>query len=92
MIQLQRIPRYMVYAFACPYYVTLLRYTIEPLERIAGPQKDLIELSECVQDFARGKSAELKYITFAVSSLFSLPFLINLSNHMATNRRPLTPV
>jgi hypothetical protein len=78
MIQLQRIPRYMLYAFACPYYVTLVKYTIEPLERIARPQKDLIELSECVQDFARGKSAELKYIAFAVSSFFSLAFLIFL--------------
>lgn len=50
MIQLQRILHYMLYVFVWPYYGTLVRYTIEPLERIAGPQKDLIELSECVQD------------------------------------------
>ncbi|KAJ5342298.1 hypothetical protein N7541_011422 [Penicillium brevicompactum] len=67
MIQLQRIPHYLLYIFVWPYYGTLVRYTIEPLERIAAPQNDLIELGECVQDFARGKSAELKYIAFAAT-------------------------
>lgn len=91
MIQLQRIPHYLLYIFVWPYYGTLVRYTIEPLERIAAPQNDLIELGECVQDFARGKSAELKYIAFAVS--FTLPsFLLYLANQITANRRPLTPV
>ena len=91
MIQLQRIPHYLLYIFVWPYYGTLVRYTIEPLERIAAPQNDLIELGECVQDFARGKSAELKYIAFAVS--FTLPSsLLYLANRITINRRPLTPV
>lgn len=73
---IQRVPRLMLYALVWPYYVTAVRYTIEPLERMAGAQKDLNELSECVQDFARGKAAELKYIAFAVNSesLLNSPF------------------
>jgi hypothetical protein len=59
-----------LYLFTWPYYATFVRYTLEPLKRIAGPQNDLVELSQCVQDFALGKAAELKYIGFAVSFYF----------------------
>lgn len=73
MIRFSRVIYFALYVFTWPYYATFVRYTLEPLGRIAGPQKDLIELSQCVQDFALGKAAELKYIGFAVSFLFHLP-------------------
>ncbi|KAL4791928.1 hypothetical protein BDV19DRAFT_392702 [Aspergillus venezuelensis] len=56
-----------VYLFTWPYYATLRRFTIDPLEQIAAPQKDLIELTEHVQDFASGKGTELKYVTLAAT-------------------------
>ena len=67
MTGLSRVLYFALYLLTWPYYTTFVRYTLEPLGRIAGSQKDLIELSQCVQDFALGKAAELKYIGFAVS-------------------------
>lgn len=80
MPQLRNLPYCVLYLFTWPYYGTLVRYTIEPLERIAAPQKDLLELSERVRDFALGKGEELKYISFAVCPLFfsSLSILAGL--------------
>lgn len=70
MPQLRNLPYCVLYLFTWPYYGTLVRYTIEPLECIAAPQKDLLELSERVRDFALGKGEELKYISFAVCLQF----------------------
>lgn len=72
MIRFSRVIYCVLYLFTWPYYATFVRYTLEPLARIAGPQNDLVELSQCVQDFALGKAAELKYIGFAVSFCFLL--------------------
>ncbi|KAL4945914.1 hypothetical protein BDV06DRAFT_209073 [Aspergillus oleicola] len=61
------LPYYILYFFTWPYYGTLMRYTIQPLKRIAVSQKDLLSLGERVQDFALGKGTELKYVSFAAT-------------------------
>lgn len=92
MPQLSYLPYYVPYLFTWPYYGTLVRYTIEPLERIAAPQKDLLELSERVRDFALGKSEELKYISFAVYSVFlSYQFYSNCCRRRSIQRLPSQP-
>ncbi|KAL4802110.1 hypothetical protein BDV18DRAFT_164286 [Aspergillus unguis] len=59
------LPNILLWLITWPYYSTLVRYTVEPLNCIARPQADAEQLLQDVQRFALGKATEFKYVAFA---------------------------